>query len=44
MALTNSDCGCDGDLSVGAVTLVITLQVAKGRRKNAGKKAAGGGA
>src|SRR3954469_4541663 len=26
MALTNSDCGCDGAASVGAVTLVITLR------------------
>src|SRR5207253_1974586 len=27
IALTNSDCGCDGEASVGAVTLVITLRV-----------------
>src|SRR5688500_4207981 len=27
MALTNSDCGCDGVVSVGAVTLAITLRV-----------------
>src|SRR5687768_12674842 len=26
MALTNSDCGCDGSVSVGAVRLAITLQ------------------
>ena len=26
IALTNSDCGCDGAASVGAVTLVISLR------------------
>src|SRR5438105_435226 len=37
IALTNSDCGCDGATSVGAVTLVIKLQVSGGgRHDNAG--------
>ena len=37
IALTNSDCGCDGAASVGAVTLVIKLQVSGGgRHDNAG--------
>src|SRR5436309_9733102 len=37
IALTNSDCGCDGAASVGAVTLVIKLRVSGGgRHDNAG--------
>src|SRR5687767_14641409 len=37
IALTNSDCGCDGEVSVGAATLAIALQLSGGaRHTNAG--------
>jgi hypothetical protein len=40
MALTNSDCGCVGAVSDGAVTLVIRL-LAQGEHDNAGIVAGG---